>query len=139
MAVDTVFSKFPHRMDESIVDTPDIILDRAADELMIRGQYTGRLIKDRSETKLKAKPEAVAWMDSNANPVHVSLNVSWETVRTLGPQVCALGAIGLANGLTPESLDNLGSGIDSNLPGINELRSEEHTSELQSPDHLVCR
>src|SRR5258708_13899576 len=28
-----------------------------------------------------------------------------------------------------------------NLPATNEevLRSEEHTSELQSPDHLVCR
>src|SRR5207244_11439625 len=23
--------------------------------------------------------------------------------------------------------------------GVDELRSEEHTSELQSPDHLVCR
>src|SRR5258708_13324271 len=25
------------------------------------------------------------------------------------------------------------------LPGIPRERSEEHTSELQSPDHLVCR
>src|SRR5258708_7771969 len=25
------------------------------------------------------------------------------------------------------------------LPGISLARSEEHTSELQSPDHLVCR
>src|SRR5258708_18621635 len=25
------------------------------------------------------------------------------------------------------------------LPGSPDLRSEEHTSELQSPDHLVCR
>src|SRR5258708_9454479 len=25
------------------------------------------------------------------------------------------------------------------MPGISSLRSEEHTSELQSPDHLVCR
>src|SRR5258708_20824049 len=33
--------------------------------------------------------------------------------------------------------------FDKNLDSINELigklRSEEHTSELQSPDHLVCR
>src|SRR5258708_26324579 len=30
--------------------------------------------------------------------------------------------------------------IDSHLPSIlYALRSEEHTSELQSPDHLVCR
>src|SRR5690348_17602326 len=26
-----------------------------------------------------------------------------------------------------------------NLPGISSTRSEEHTSELQSPVHLVCR
>src|SRR5258708_23096782 len=25
------------------------------------------------------------------------------------------------------------------LPAMNPMRSEEHTSELQSPDHLVCR
>src|SRR5438552_12785287 len=25
------------------------------------------------------------------------------------------------------------------IEGMGELRSEEHTSELQSPDHLVCR
>src|SRR5438552_7692814 len=29
--------------------------------------------------------------------------------------------------------------IDANIPKTTELRSEEHTSELQSPDHLVCR
>src|SRR5258708_38467486 len=28
---------------------------------------------------------------------------------------------------------------DDELPGHHVLRSEEHTSELQSPDHLVCR
>src|SRR5258708_29752482 len=27
----------------------------------------------------------------------------------------------------------------SRSPTVNSLRSEEHTSELQSPDHLVCR
>src|SRR5258708_31954544 len=37
----------------------------------------------------------------------------------------------------------IGQGISTSLPAIlaDELgaRSEEHTSELQSPDHLVCR
>src|SRR5207244_10956363 len=28
--------------------------------------------------------------------------------------------------------------VDSHV-GLNQSRSEEHTSELQSPDHLVCR
>src|SRR5947208_9142437 len=30
-------------------------------------------------------------------------------------------------------------GVSSQLPVIGMARSEEHTSELQSPDHLVCR
>src|SRR5258708_14900421 len=28
---------------------------------------------------------------------------------------------------------------DANIPADSTFRSEEHTSELQSPDHLVCR
>src|SRR5258708_29335321 len=28
---------------------------------------------------------------------------------------------------------------DARQPLVNDARSEEHTSELQSPDHLVCR
>src|SRR5258708_22378470 len=31
------------------------------------------------------------------------------------------------------------SEIEAKQTEINEVRSEEHTSELQSPDHLVCR
>src|SRR5258708_21813758 len=29
--------------------------------------------------------------------------------------------------------------VDHSGPGLSAMRSEEHTSELQSPDHLVCR
>src|SRR5258708_22009647 len=29
--------------------------------------------------------------------------------------------------------------LDNHVGGLHEKRSEEHTSELQSPDHLVCR
>src|SRR5258708_28230056 len=29
--------------------------------------------------------------------------------------------------------------VVDNVPGAAGVRSEEHTSELQSPDHLVCR
>src|SRR5207244_2241860 len=31
------------------------------------------------------------------------------------------------------------AGMAARLPGTDTSRSEEHTSELQSPDHLVCR
>src|SRR5258708_23791075 len=30
-------------------------------------------------------------------------------------------------------------GVSGQLLGVGAVRSEEHTSELQSPDHLVCR
>src|SRR5258708_22222970 len=33
----------------------------------------------------------------------------------------------------------LGHGMDTQFAFFNNLRSEEHTSELQSPDHFVCR
>src|SRR5256885_12205913 len=39
-----------------------------------------------------------------------------------------------------EARDRGGLGIDTNRPhGRRDLRSEEHTSELQSPCNLVCR
>src|SRR5947208_5084977 len=37
--------------------------------------------------------------------------------------------------LEPEAQDGVGGPTEHRHPG----RSEEHTSELQSPDHLVCR
>src|SRR5438046_1937985 len=106
MVVDTVFLRFPHRhrTDESIVDTPDIILDKAADELMIRGQHTGRLIKVYEVRKLTPASVTLAWLADDASPSNTTDDVTWRVNRTLGPQVCALGALGLANGQTQEDL-----------------------------------
>src|SRR5438876_5942511 len=104
MVADTVFLRFPHRTDESIVDTPDIILDKAADELMIRGQHTGRLIKAHEERKLAPASVLLAWLE-DVSPSNTTDDMAWRVYRTLGPQVCALGALGLANGLTQEDLD----------------------------------
>src|SRR5207244_11397649 len=39
----------------------------------------------------------------------------------------------------PRMGDIFFSDQDWNLTGDGDFRSEEHTSELQSPDHLVCR
>src|SRR5258708_20796020 len=43
------------------------------------------------------------------------------------------GKIIAAGGFEPDTAETTGCGV-----GL-EARSEEHTSELQSPDHLVCR
>src|SRR5438552_8503590 len=43
------------------------------------------------------------------------------------------GSAGAARG------DSLHAGSDARRPARASGRSEEHTSELQSPDHLVCR
>src|SRR5256885_6428192 len=49
----------------------------------------------------------------------------------------ALGRHVLAHGLHRRARDHLGA--DRRLDGHLVLRSEEHTSELQSPCNLVCR
>src|SRR5947208_12056436 len=46
---------------------------------------------------------------------------------------------GLKARLLAEISDLVDAGSFTNGPQVAELRSEEHTSELQSPDHLVCR
>src|SRR5258708_40010380 len=50
--------------------------------------------------------------------------------------------LSLHDALPISSMDERHSGMTSNRKGTLEAshkRSEEHTSELQSPDHLVCR
>src|SRR5258708_15653586 len=48
-----------------------------------------------------------------------------------------------ASSLTPNVVGNGGEGLGATETDggqkRREIRSEEHTSELQSPDHLVCR
>src|SRR5258708_24432059 len=55
---------------------------------------------------------------------------------TVAAALHEVGRTPLLCGRTPrDSLTLHGSGLRIVVPG----RSEEHTSELQSPDHLVCR
>src|SRR5258708_8254949 len=61
-----------------------------------------------------------------------------------GRQLGALGAGANHRGVAPAADQQL-DGVDQDrlsgagLAGEDAERSEEHTSELQSPDHLVCR
>src|SRR5438552_10342193 len=52
-------------------------------------------------------------------------------------------AISPGSAVQPSNITRLHSSksrpIDSARSGVARVRSEEHTSELQSPDHLVCR
>src|SRR5207244_11862167 len=48
------------------------------------------------------------------------------------------GLIALTQSLAKE-VARLNITVNAVCPGFIQTRSEEHTSELQSPDHLVCR
>src|SRR5258708_18599579 len=54
--------------------------------------------------------------------------------RQLGRHARALVVAALFAALTFRPADRIMAALDAML-----VRSEEHTSELQSPDHLVCR
>src|SRR5258708_11917669 len=62
--------------------------------------------------------------------------------RSLDARVARHVHVGIADDIDLETIA-LGHAIDLALDrtsvGIDVDRSEEHTSELQSPDHLVCR
>src|SRR5258708_21485777 len=49
-----------------------------------------------------------------------------------------LAALVTACAVPPDGYSDMGS-VYPNYPSYPSYRSEEHTSELQSPDHLVCR
>src|SRR5258708_23969985 len=49
----------------------------------------------------------------------------------IGQYFCSHLYVGTSSGITPHRTRGSGS--------VRPKRSEEHTSELQSPDHLVCR
>src|SRR5207244_11286174 len=65
--------------------------------------------------------------------------------RPLGMGYANLGALLMSRGFAYDSDKgrNLSAAISALMSGhayaTSSLRSEEHTSELQSPDHLVCR
>src|SRR5258708_11815110 len=62
-------------------------------------------------------------------------------VATLNDRTLLLGRRQRLGHLAVVPVD--GHGLDAETPGVDvqllHVRSEEHTSELQSPDHLVCR
>src|SRR5258708_31754815 len=65
-----------------------------------------------------------------------------ENIESVETRVLTIGATGEARekGLYDAARDFSFADLKGDLDSIGEfVRSEEHTSELQSPDHLVCR
>src|SRR5258708_9430692 len=62
----------------------------------------------------------------------------YTTLFRSGPRVIVAGATGFAGALAAQLLWRHPGFELAAVTGRSE-RSEEHTSELQSPDHLVCR
>src|SRR5258708_23527389 len=84
-------------------------------------------------------PELLSTFTANASPMKVlaSSQASWSILRSSNRRV------GFGSFLTTKFVvgTSLLSFHDPTCGGhtTHDTRSEEHTSELQSPDHLVCR
>src|SRR5438552_9665879 len=86
-----------------------------------------------------SKPIAVptvSTMESTA-PTSWNSTSSGGTLCTLPSDIASFVKISTANRFAP-AVRLLSRIIDRNLTAGAKRRSEEHTSELQSPDHLVC-
>src|SRR5438552_10860200 len=64
---------------------------------------------------------------------------SFPTRRSSDLHVDAAGAIRIGDERYIALLDQRAAESAAPVQSLDEPRSEEHTSELQSPDHLVCR
>src|SRR5207244_12802615 len=95
-------------------------------------------------------PQSYARSLHDALPISVSVVVGGQRVETgRGKVGCFLGdhtktGLGtlLNTGSSAGAFCNLlpcGGLLPKYVPSFCSVRSEEHTSELQSPDHLVCR
>src|SRR5438552_5407623 len=58
---------------------------------------------------------------------------------TLFPYTTLFRSLSIFGGGTAAFFGDAGCGVARRGSGLWWIRSEEHTSELQSPDHLVCR
>src|SRR5438552_6279242 len=89
-------------------------------------------------TLATAVPASASQADDYTNAIHRALTLVQFAERGDTPSIGqALQVLATAPGPSqPEILRDLGT----DPPALTDaVRSEEHTSELQSPDHLVCR
>src|SRR5258708_15815136 len=77
--------------------------------------------------------------DSRLNGIEKMIASGTTFLRFLVPGRCSPDWGIRFHGYSRNSLRRVRSWQCFNPQGTHRLRSEEHTSELQSPDHLVCR
>src|SRR5207244_12443799 len=85
-------------------------------------------------------------LDNDLKPIReiTNLGTGWTLCISPGSHQYVFFSNSNPNGNPPGSWENTGeiykAEIDGTVIGkFGKARSEEHTSELQSPDHLVCR
>src|SRR2546427_4952084 len=78
--------------------------------------------------------------ESRYNSIMAGINIPLYDPRLVQPMRGELTRLGFRELRSPEEVDAaLGTARDTTLVVVNSVRSEEHTSELQSQSNLVCR
>src|SRR5690554_7301835 len=112
---------------------------------MIRLSKVDSMLSDKAGTLTVGQPsvlETLHYSDNQVAALRYLASVERESDHPLAKAV--LHEIGDTAFLTPERLQTIkGLGLTAYLQGrrvaVGNTRSEEHTSELQSRPHLVCR
>src|SRR5258708_13802631 len=90
--------------------------------------------KARGEASMSAKNGSIKLVAGNSNPALAQEIANWLHLPLAKASVRRFAD----NEIFVEVLENV-RGSDAFIIQSTSFRSEEHTSELQSPDHLVCR
>src|SRR5690625_6247487 len=115
--------------------------------LILPGSVIGGCARQPTIGVVKSDLAAIAGADPGGLPKAVVVNLNRVAMPVLNPtgqkiEMVTLQVVGQPLAITFQGPDQLGGGaIDGNIKIIMHAfaRSEEHTSELQSRGHLVCR
>src|SRR5690625_6470557 len=98
-----------------------------------------------SPSFVEIKSQENSWMGKKLHKYKQNIDQPLSAILTLNTMAHTLGAVGVGSqsakiwGSAYFSLLGIQMNIEGMVAGLMTLRSEEHTSELQSRGHLVCR